>query len=215
MKLLKKTFLIHLSLFLLCSCGNKDRQPGGEDSLPAVEEEPQVNYEDEDKVIADLKFFVSKKDYDKNQCKYLASIKHEKLNDYMIGNYMAMASPKTAFENDSLYYLEFRGQPYQSKDFEGDLAHQYKDLFDLYKSKYGYPSFKVSSFPKSYEMREGYYQELARWDLGKRTISIRLSEWVGMYCINLSIYRNDIMQGINYKKHRETDKKRKSAYSEI
>ena len=209
------TFTIFLAICMISCSSNKTSQIDV-DSIPlTLEEIIDEHHEDEGKVIADLNFFISKKDYEKNEDQYFKSIKDDRLNRFLIGNYEAMSNPKKYFDNDSLYYVEFQGQPYNYKDYNGSLINQYKEIAELYKSKYGHPSFQIASFPNSYEVSEGYYHELSRWDLGKRTISIRLSEWHGMFCINLAIFRNDIENRIKERKNMESQTRQSAAASVI
>lgn len=205
------------SFLVLLSCGRtKNEDNVGVDSI-ITEEVKAINkdHSDQDKVIADLKFFISKHDFENNSEKYLKDIKDKRLSNYNIGRYTAMAYPKAGYENDSLYYVEFRGQPYDFSKYDSDTREQYLSLIDLYKSTYGEPDYMVGSMPSSYSIGTGASQELARWDLGKRSISIRISEWNGFHCINLTIYRNDIMERITKRKSEEYKTKQESASSLI
>lgn len=204
----------------LSACGNSQSSSSAddtvsEDSIPAIIEEVKAeHHEDEGKVIADLNFFINEKDFDKNKDKYLADIRNEHLMQYNIGNYQA-TWVSGYFENDSLYYVEFKGQPFDIDDYETRLIPQYKELVNLYKSKYGAPSSERSTFPESYETKDGNTYLPSQWNLGKRTISIGLKDQSPYYMINLQIYRNDITERINKRSEIEKQANRKSAESVI
>lgn len=205
-------------VFALSSCANTQSSSNNdtvvEDSIPPIIEAPVEHHEDEGKVIADLNFFINEKDFDKNKDKYLADIRNEHLMQYNIGNYQA-TWVTGYFENDSLYYVECKGQPFDIDDYEKRLIPQYKELVNLYKSKYGNPSFERSTFPECYETKDGNTYLLAQWDLGKRTISIGLKEQSPYYMVNLQIYRNDITKRINERTEKERQANRKSAETVI
>ena len=142
----------------LSSCGNTQTKPVDttDIEIEVVEKAPE-HHPEEDKVIADLSFFISKKDFEKNEKKYLEKLFDEKLNKYHIGNYDAVAyATNSYFENDSLYYVEFEGQSYDIDNYEGKLIPQYNELRKIYESKYGKPTFQITSFPRSYETNDGY-----------------------------------------------------------
>lgn len=185
-----------------------------EDSIPPIIEAPAEHHQDEDKVVAELKFFINEKDFDKNKDKYLADIRDVHMMRYNIGNYEATWA-HGFFENDSLYYVKFSGQPFDIDDYDSELVPQYKELYGIYKSKYGIPTFERSSFPECYETNDGHEYLLAKWDLDKRTISIGLEERSPYYMINLQIYRNDITERINQRSEKEQQTNRQSAESVI
>lgn len=214
----------HISLCLLLpnllglsSCGNTQTKPADTTDIEIeVVEKATEHHPEEDKVIADLSFFISKNDFKKNEKKYLEKIFDEKLNKYHIGNYDAVAyATNSYFENDSLYYVEFEGQSYDIDNYEGKLIPQYNELRKIYESKYGKPIFQIISFPRSYETNDGYKYELSRWDLGKRSISIKLAAGSTSHRINLAIFRNDINDRIKERKQKESKERQESAASVI
>lgn len=198
----------------LSSCNNAQsyKERNADTLISIIEETPEYHL-DEDKVIADLHFFISEKDFEKNKSKYLKQIT-DNIGWYKIGEY-GSSNISSMFENDSLYHIEFNGHFREIEDYERKLIPEYKDLLKTYESKYGEPRFQSDSFPKSYEMDEGYYYELSRWDLGKRTISIRVSQKSYMYQINLVIYRNDIDNRIKERHKNQSEENRVSASSVI
>lgn len=201
------------------SCGNTQTQTKSIDTadieVVVVEKAPE-HHPGEDTIIADLPFFISEKDFEKNEQKYLGKILNKNQYEYHIGNYNAsLYASGSRFENDSLYYVEFAGQSYDIDDYEGKLIPQYKELLKIYESKYGKPIFQITSIPRPYETNDGYYYELSRWDLGKRTISIRLSAESYGYRINLAIFRNDINNRVKERKQKESKERQESAASVI
>lgn len=204
-------------LWGLSSCGNTQTNPADTTNIEieVVEKAPE-HHPDEDKVIADLSFFIPKKDFKKNEKKYLEKIFDEKLNRYHIGNYDAVAfATKSYFENDSLYYVEFEGQSYNINNYERELIPKYNDLRKTYESKYGNPTFQITSFPRSYETNDGCKYVLSRWDLGKRSISIKLAAGSTSYRINLAIFRNDINDRVKEREQKESKERQESAASVI
>lgn len=183
-----------------------------EDSIPTIIEPSPSFAEEEGKVIAELNFFISEKDFDKNKDKYLADIRGS--YDYEIGTYIC-SHVDGQFENDSLYYVTFIGQPYESDDYRRETIRQYQDLVKLYKSKYGDPSYEVSDFPECYELSEGESYYLANWDLGNRKIHISLKDRSPYYSLNLSIYRDDIARRIKDRYEKEHIANKKDAKSVI
>ena len=202
----------------LVACGNSQSTKTVEsdtiieDSIPPIIEPSPSFAEDEGKVIADLNFFISEKDFDKNKDKYLADIRGS--YDYEIGTYIC-SHVDGQFENDSLYYVTFIGQPYEADDYTRETIRQYQDLVKLYKSKYGNPSYEVSDFPECYELSEGESYYLADWDLGNRKIQISLKDRSPYYSLNLSIYREDIARRIRDRYEKEHNANKKDAKSVI
>ena len=182
------------------------------DSVNVVEEAPR-HYQDEDKVIADLKFFISEKDFDKYKDKYLKPIT-DKNGWYYIGN-LWISSVSGKFENDSLYYVSLVGHACEADDFNSDVIPEYNELLKIYQKKYGNPSYQEYSFPEPYEISDGCYRELSRWDLGKRTISIRLVASSCWYKIQLDIFRNDINERVENRQRKQDEERQTSTASVI
>ena len=198
------------------SCGNTQTQTKSIDTadieVVVVEKAPE-HHPGEDTIIADLPFFISEKDFEKNEKKYLKKIT-DNVGWYNIGEYGA-TNASSQFENDSLYYIEFNGHSREIDDYDGRLIPDYKTLLKIYESKYGKPTFQITSIPRPYETNDGYYYELSRWDLGKRSISIRLSAESYGYRINLVIFRNDINNRVKERKQKESKERQESAASVI
>ena len=218
-------YTLTLSLCLVCSCGeNKQEKQNLEAERMLVEQIDSIQnhkrnaaIRDEGKVVADLKFFISKADFYKNKESYLSSIKSDKssIKNYYIGNFECDPLIGGAkFDNDSLYSVTFESTVYDSDSFQAMIP-VYKDLFSLFEDKFGEPDFKAPGFPKLYEISKNQLNELARWDLGKRSISIRVSERYGNYHIDLVIYRNDIEDRIHIENKNTARERRESASSVI
>lgn len=214
MKKIRVIFLSGVSVLLtIMSCTNVRNSKNNVvvDSVDVVEETPR-HYQDEDKVIADLKFFISEKDFDRNEDKYLKPIT-DKNGWYYIGN-LWISSVSKKFENDSLYYVSLVGHACEADDFNSEVIPEYNELLKIYQTKYGNPSFQEYSFPEPYEISDGCYIELSRWDLGKRTISIRLVASSYWYKIRLDIFRNDINDRVE-KRQRKQDKGRQTSAASV
>lgn len=208
---LKITYTLPLFFF---GCSEKQEVQAEVDVEPVevcAEEPSPTHHEDEDKVIADLSFFISEKQWNdgKNDL-YLAKIRDEHMLRYTIGNYEATwASP--SFENDSLYFVLFSGQPFKHDDYESRMIQQCKSLLQSYTTKYGDPDFLRPSFPTYYELKEGYFYEIARWDLGQRTISIRIAQESYYYKTNLAIFRNDFTKRIKAREAKAARERQEAA----
>lgn len=213
--ILKVISLLWMCIFASCNGNKQNSNQTDIDSIRVVE--PIDNHDskkffDEHKVIADLNFFITKEDFSKNERNYLSSMWREDWLAYFVGDYNAGYNPDAYFENDSLYYINFKGRSFDIEDYNGKLKSQYKKLNKLYTSKYGRPDFETYSFPALYDTNPGYYHELSRWDLGKKTISIRLSENSSHYFhIELVIYRNDIEKRVRDRKEKESKEQQSSA----
>lgn len=196
---MKRPIFLLATIALLTSCIGKQNfdnsSNAGADSdsvcviegIDSLDLKADEHHKDEGKVLADLNFFISEKDFDKNVDKYLQNLGESPF--HKIGLF-EFGKPTGSFMNDSLYYVVCKGYLSDSSKFDSELARQYDDLVRTYSNKYGEPAY-VPSFPERDKVQDYNPYYLAHWSLGQREVQISVHCSDYQYWIELSIYRKD------------------------
>lgn len=158
-----------------------------EANVDSLDLQTNLYHKDEGKVLADLNFFISEKDFDKNADKYLQNLGDAPF--HKIGSF-EFGKPTGYFMNDSLYYVICKGYLCESTDYDRELSCQYDDLVRIYSNKYGKPTY-VPSFPERDKVEESSSYYLVDWELGQREIQVSVHYSDYRYWIELRISRKD------------------------
>ncbi|MDE7462143.1 MAG: hypothetical protein K2M88_03185 [Muribaculaceae bacterium] len=187
----------------LVSCSNSTKQENSiaNDSIVAINNKAQIIAEraekfkaEDDKVLGNIKFFISQKEWEKNINENLSEFRNPDrsigASYYIIGNYGFFTS-YPAFYNDSLYKVQIRGTFAYHDDYAAKIPADYKAIMDLLTIKYGEPDESIE-LPKFHQTPSDGLIPLAAWQVGPRMISVVLNCDNAKYGIDLFIYRKDI-----------------------
>jgi hypothetical protein len=210
-----KKILITMSMliFVLSSCinrGNNSEAPvNAVDSVAIRDSLCKVAFirEEENKVLGDLRFLISKEEYYRNAEKYFAPYKGN--YGYHIGNYEFFLYRDVFFE-DKLYYIQLLGSHVKYEDYDDGVPRDFRSIYDVYHAKYGDPDIRIS-IPANYELKTGHSYRIAEWRIGRKTVQIRLVEDRYSYRIDLDIFRSDIVDRLKEKKQSEESAKTEAA----
>ncbi|WKZ58835.1 MAG: hypothetical protein QY309_13260 [Cyclobacteriaceae bacterium] len=216
-------FIIQLS----CNSDSKRQQEKAEqrraftqDSLKRVNEERQRKIKDslilieQDKVIGDVKFTMTKKVAKNEILKFKKSIERKPpgstyMSYYYIGEYESFQI-LDFYHEDKLYYLLIQGTPILWEKYDFEVPNQVKFISDVIEQKYGKPTISNEVEPR-HKLQSGYSYLIKQWDVGRKRIKISIDNNTTSYMVNLTIYQPDIESKINSERLRKEQESTKKA----
>ena len=160
---------------------------------------------EEKKAIGNIMFGVNKKQFEQEEKKFLKGVKIVDSYDYHLEEYEFYdITPK--FHEGKLFFIELHGSPL------GNISKQYTALYELLKTKYNEPHVKLP-IPDLQLLKNREFL-LASWNIGKKTIEIRLYSYNGYnYSIRLYSYLPEIEKLANKQKEEMEQKEKKESRS--
>jgi len=162
---------------------------------------------EESKVIDDIKFGITKIDYDKRVERFYK--KSEKpyysITKKYIGDY-EYSLINGLFDNNKLYYVYVNGASINYEKYKSELLDQVQFLNLMLQKKYG--KNKYGDGPPEWHKTEKGYNYLAYgWEIGKKSIEIRVSNNGIYYTCDLKIYLPDIERAVDVRENNKIIKK--------
>lgn len=214
---MKKLSIVIIYIALICSlclqtsCAGKMEKAEAVEDTTAIVEDPLAEIraqraekfkDEEDKVIGDVKFFVSEKDWNKNSDKYFKSLQNKDKSIsapfYMVGNY-GFFTKYPSFHNDSLYSVQLRGNIHSYEYYDYEVPKAFKAALELYSQKYGKPDV-IRELPAFHNTPNNSYVTLASWQVGPKKITIELNCGSSDYSVDVCITRTDILEIVKKEK---------------
>ncbi|MGB0427898.1 MAG: hypothetical protein ACPGEC_03095 [Flavobacteriales bacterium] len=167
-----------------------------QDSIIAIEQ---------DKVIGDIKFGMTKKDVKLKIEKFKKENRRpdkflgEPHYDDFIGEYEYFQILDYYYEG-KLYGLNINGNLIDWEKYDSEVPRQIKYITDVISQKYGDPSLHYE-LPPRYELQKGYSYLINRWNIGKKRIEIKVLDTGTRYPVNVEIFLPEVIEEI--KKERE------------
>lgn len=211
-------------IFLSCNQSSSTNPLSIEDSLSKLKVDSSNNQTrtdsftllEQDKAINEIKFGITKKVFNKAKDRFMKKTalkndefyKNAAIITNKIGEY-GFISLDGWFHNDSLYLIELQGCIIGYDEYQRAMPDQYTALIELLKSKYGEPK-KNLGLPSWTEVEKGYFIRCAIWQIGNKTIEVRISCKGTYYTLNLAVFKLDIEKVIeaeNEFQSKETTKK--------
>ena len=190
------------SIILMASCTSQSAETKSsskpvidtvklKDSLAKVE----LKKADENKVIGDIEFGITEKVFDKQSAKFIKSLTTE-INGYVykLGNYQ-FRKIEGSFEDSKLYRANVIGYLQHYEEYESNLIPQVETLKTMLVGKYGDPSERNGA-PAWHTTQNGYSYLAYRWEIGSKTIEIRVTDRELYYTADLEIYQPKIQEAI-------------------
>jgi hypothetical protein len=171
--------------------------------------------EEEDKVLGDLRFLISREEYYRNTEKYFAPFSYPEEKDsyrsnrYHIGNYEFFTNYYLFFE-DKLYYIQLLGDHVSYNNYDYEILRNYKSIYDVFRAKYGTPDVEIA-IPAPYEMKTDHSYRIAEWRIGRKTVQIGVVDKATYYRIDVFIFRSDIVEQREAKERLEESDKTEAA----
>lgn len=188
-------------LFMLClafmaiSCN-----PRKETKLPETEKQDSKTFSNEDqlKVVGDINFFITKKDFEAKKEIFLEQSDNKSTTGlgYIFGKYEFLRVDGS-FVNDSLIYVSLVGLIYKDS-FTPRFETQYNYLYSMIQQRYGDPTEK-QKLPDEYELIRDKSKICDLWIIGDKYVIIKALYEYGSYFLNLDIVRMDIVGRENKK----------------
>ncbi|MDP3352340.1 MAG: hypothetical protein Q8S44_01190, partial [Flavobacteriaceae bacterium] len=156
------------------------------------------------KVIGDIVFFMPEKEVkskieifrkkNKRPDKFLGKPYY----DEYIGEYKYIQMLDLYYKG-KLYELHIYGNSTIWENYDSDVPKQIKNITDVVKQKYGEPDFHNELEPR-YSLNNGQSYLINRWEIGKKTIEVRVEDNGGFYNVNVSIFLPEIREKIKEEK---------------
>jgi hypothetical protein len=170
---------------------------------------------EEDKVIGNIMFGISEKEYRIEKKKFENATKKQQkiasitIDEYFIGNfeYFQMIDH---FDSGKLYRLEIQGTPVSWDDYEGEISNRISAIQEVIMQKFRKPEIE-NSIPKMYEMEKGYTYLISAWDVGTKRIEIRIQDNQTIYIPYILIYKPSIQEKLDKIRTTKKDSVNKSA----
>jgi len=230
------SFLVLMLIMLIQSCGSneekktmdkqKEREKVIKDSIELVKTiQRQREQAVKDSIIeieqnvalGDILFDISEKEFNKRKGVFLKKCRLPEYEfykgltiiTYKLGEY-GFGDMYGWFYRDSLYNIRLRGPIVDYDEYDRIMPDQFEALMNLLKAKYSEPSSYLG-LPKWNELEKGYFRRCAIWNIGSKTIEVRISCEGVKYYLNLEVYKPETEIRIQKEKDRKENEATKNA----
>ncbi|UEG49538.1 hypothetical protein LK994_12930 [Ferruginibacter lapsinanis] len=203
-------------LYMLASCN------GGPQSLDEVISEDSLNtkeakqYPDsviqneQNKAIGSIKFGISEEEYQIEKKQFQAETnKQQNINNtiidrYYIGNF-EYTDIHDYFDSGKLYRLEIMGAPIAWDSYDTEIYNRIAAIQELIFQKFGAPD-SDNRIPKIDDMKKSSTYLIRTWNIGDKSIEIRVAYNQTTYTPYIAIYK----PSVQFRIHMENSTKRDS-----
>ncbi|MBG6235858.1 hypothetical protein IWX76_002439 [Pedobacter sp. CAN_A7] len=165
-----------VALFMACTNDPKSSDTtAAADSVNIKDTTSTANFSEEDeiKVIGNINFGISKKEFDKEEQAFMATLDHnEHQTTYAIGGYL-FSDLSGKFDLDKLNELNMTGDFIHQDRYEAELLPQVEILKDLVAKKYGEPH-QGSGAPAYQNLKKDQSNTAYSWTIGSKIININV-----------------------------------------
>jgi hypothetical protein len=203
---------IFLALTLLMACSNDPKstqEPAVIDSAKIKDSlsRTAIKKEDQHKVLGNIVFGISEQQFETDLDKFKNTLEHNEFKtSFVIGDYI-FSDIEGSFDNNKLYKLTTSGDFIPYERYKEELLPQVEILKALIFKSYGKPHAGTGA-PASQNTDKGYSYLAYSWNIGSKTIEIRVTNRDLYYSADLKIYQPAIEDLIV---KREADQKTRSA----
>lgn len=201
--------LISISTAVFVSCNNTPPQDTAvrADSVKNNSVKEEIAEKDQNKVIGNIEFGISKSAFDKKTDKFLKSSEKVEPNGVgynWIGDYQ-FAAINGYFHDKKLYYVIVHGWVIDHEDYDTETARTIGILKTMLVKKYGEPT-KAEPIPPMYAINEQYRSTVYSWKIGKKNMDIDIKNNGTFYSCDLNIYQPEIQKTVNDAEKIKADK---------
>jgi hypothetical protein len=168
-------FCLAATLILACTNDPKPTKEPSKTVVPTKDSTTTAAFSaaDENKVIGNINFGIDKKQFDKAQAAFMASLDHSEFQTtYAIGGYL-FSSLTGQFDANQLKEVNTTGDFIHQQRYEAELLPQVDILKDLVAKKYGEPQ-EGSGAPNYQDIKKDQSHMAYRWTIGSKVISINV-----------------------------------------
>ena len=178
---MKKEFSLYtlcFALTLLMACSNdpktKDETIVADTvSIKDTTSTPMFSAADENKVIGNINFGIDKKQFEKDEQAFMATLDHnEHQTTYAIGGYL-FSDLSGKFDGNKLNELNMTGDFIHQDRYEAELLPQVEILKDLVVKKYGQAQ-EGSGAPSYQALKKDQSNTAYSWTIGTKVININV-----------------------------------------
>ncbi|WP_432710835.1 hypothetical protein [Pedobacter sp.] len=150
---------------------------------------PMFSAADENKVIGNINFGIDKKQFQKDEQTFMATLDHnEHQTTYAIGGYL-FSDLNGKFNNDKLNELDMTGDLIHRDRYEEELLPQVEILKDLVAKKYG-KAHQGAGAPAYQDLKKDDSNNAYSWTIGSKVININVVNRGDYSSCDLKIIKN-------------------------
>jgi len=161
--------------------------------------EDSIAKAEQDKVIGEITFGVSEKEFEKRRNEFLkqteyievVTVSGYEFKGNRIGSYR-FDRLQGRYHNDNLYFTRIIGSSIHYEKYDSELKPEAQSIYNIFtKDKYGLPS-EENIIPEWHRLQKGYYYTFAIWEVGTKTIKLSIQDNGIYHKINVDIFRPEI-----------------------
>ncbi len=185
------------------SCGQQSSVPNDlkleEDSISKLKSDringklPADSFSlvEQNKAINEIMFGINEKEFERAKTSFMNKTRIRKqIVMNMIGDYR-FERLYGKFHDHGLYFIELTGCNFDYDEYDIRMPQQYRALIDLLESKYGSPE-TTNGMPKWTEVEKGYFWRCSIWEIGSKTIEVRVACQGTYFTLDLAVFKPKI-----------------------
>ena len=218
--MLKIMAAILMSVVVSCSMG--DNGSGTESRVDSIKNEStpidSFTIKDQEKAISGIMFNISPKKFEKARDSFMEESAYKKwensdIKAHKVGEYN-FGSVGGAFDSDSLYHVELKGDYIEYDDYNIKMPDQFDALKKLLTTKYGAGKLDIP-LPSWATIDKGYYKVCGRWIIGSKMIEMRVNSTGSYYTLDLVIFKPNVVNRLEEANEKAIDSSIKKGADKI